>query len=85
VTELTPVRPNIRAMRLTEPQRVRPSSEFRAQIQQAMTEAQRRKEDLLTEVSRLETEIDSRHIDVAGEDDIIMRCEAALTIEGVMK
>lgn len=85
MTELTPVRPNIRAMRLSEPQRVSPSSEFRAQIQQALTEAQRRKEDLLTEVSRLETEIDSRHMDVAGENDIIARCEAALTIEMVTK
>lgn len=79
-----PVRPRIvRAteMQTTEHPRITTSTEFRAFIEQKRTEATRRREDLMTEVTRLETEIDVRHIEIGAEDYIIQSCEAALTIE----
>lgn len=79
-----PVRPQIvRAveMQTTDHPRITTSSEFREFILQRKREAERRKEDLLTEVERLNTEVDARHIEVEEENDIIMRCDAALTIE----
>lgn len=79
-----PVRPRIvRAteMQVTEHPRITTSTEFRAFIEQKRTEAVRRREDLMTEVNRLETEIDARHIEVGAEDYIIKSCDAMLTIE----
>jgi DNA anti-recombination protein RmuC len=84
----SPVRPNlIRAqqMQTTDHPRVRTGSEFREFIQQKRTESARRREDLLTEVTRLEVEIDARHMEIAEEDFIQASCDAALTIEMVTK
>jgi len=79
-----PVRPPVlKRVTTTEHPRVTTSTEFRAFIEQKRTEAQRRREDLMTEVTRLEAEIDARHIEVAHEDFIIASCDAAMTIEMV--
>lgn len=67
--------------RLVERGHLTTSSEFTSAVSQWRTEAQRRKADLETEVERFEAEIQSRLALIADEQEILARCEAALTID----
>lgn len=83
-----PVRPNIikaSPLTITTPERVTRDTEHRALLIQMQRESERRKEDLVTEVTRLEAEIDARHTEIAREDYVLQSLNAALTIELVAK
>jgi hypothetical protein len=79
-----PVRPAVldgTAARIAAHPHITTSSEFTEFLKQHRLEAQRRKDDIVTEITRLEAEIQSRMRDVDHEDEIIARADAALTIE----
>lgn len=79
-----PVRPQVLdtdASKLVERGHITTSSEFVSYVQQRKVEAERRKADYQTEVDRLEAEIRSRLILIADEEAIILRADAALTLD----
>jgi len=65
---------------MTEAPYLLESAEFRTWVNQKVTEAKRLRDDLATEVTGLETEIQARMARIADMDEIIQRGDAALTI-----